>query len=375
MKLCIQNTTRRENVVRFLRISLLCLVAILPCFTWAQDAVQPLFSQSDLDQMLAPIALYPDDLLGDVLTASTYPLEVVQADRYVKQNAGLTGDALADALNTQPWDASVKALAQFPSVLAMMDDQLSWTQSLGDAFLAQPTGVMDTVQELRAKAQANGNLQSDGEQAVVVQSSGIAIQPYVADVVYVPFYDPNVVYGVWWWPAQPPVFWNPPPRYRPNAFGNIGAGSIAYGGRVTVNGATFPHFRPNWGAHTISVGGGRKGTPIGVWQHDPAHRQGVAYRTTPTANRAVAAQVVPAPAFQSQANQANQVRPVGHAQAQPVSGEAPARPAAMPAMVPAVRVEPPAQHEQGRPAQQGEPSRAAANGETNHGSEAHKPPN
>ncbi|HEY8023208.1 MAG TPA: DUF3300 domain-containing protein [Burkholderiaceae bacterium] len=279
-----------NRVNRLLRAFLLCIVAasaaIVQPDAAAQDDGNAMFGQSDLDQLLAPIALYPDDLLSNVLTAATYPLEVVQADRFVKQNPSLQGDALAMALNTQAWDQSVKSLAQFPSVLAMMDDQLTWTQELGDAFLAQPGAVMDTVQNLRATAQANGNLESNPQQTVVADGGNLEIRPYAPDVVYVPYYDPGVVYGVWWWPSQPPMFWSPPPRYRPNSFGNIGSGGIAYGGRVVVGASNFTHFRPNWGAHTISVGGNpRRGATGGVWQHDPAHRQGVAYRTVPSVNR------------------------------------------------------------------------------------------
>jgi len=277
-------------VNRFLCVFAFCLVTAICSMpaqvAKAQDTASAMFSQSDLDQMLAPIALYPDDLLSNLLTAATYPLEVVQADRFVKQNPALQGDALAAALNSQSWDQSVKALAQFPSVLAMMDDQLNWTEEVGDAFLAQPSAVMDTVQQLRIKAQENGVLESNTQQTVTSDGNIVIIQPYVADVVYVPYYDPGIVYGIWWWPNQPPVSWNPPPRYRPNAYGNIGSGGIAYGGRVVVSPAIFPRYRPNWNGHTISVGGNlRKGASQAVWQHDPAHRQGVAYRTTPSINR------------------------------------------------------------------------------------------
>ncbi|HEX7640908.1 MAG TPA: DUF3300 domain-containing protein [Burkholderiaceae bacterium] len=275
-------------MARILQVMLVCLAACLSPAAQAQTEQQALFSQSDLDQMLASVALYPDDLLSNVLTAATYPLEVVQADRYLKQNPNLQGNALADALNSQPWDASVKSLAQFPSVLAMMDDELSWTEQLGDAFLAQPTDVMDAVQGLRAKAAANGTLQSDTQELVQSQGDDITIQPAQPDVVYVPYYDPVLVFGTWWWPSQPPVFWNPPPAYRPYNFGNVGSGGIAYGSRVALNGTGFVRFRPNWGARTISVRNPHRGNAVGTpWQHDPGHRLGVAYRTQPTVNRVV----------------------------------------------------------------------------------------
>jgi hypothetical protein len=326
------------------------LLGLMLCFSFlaqAQDASQTLYSQSDLDQMLAPIALYSDDLLSNVLTAATYPLEVVQADRYVKQNPNLQGNALADALNTQPWDASVKALAQFPSVLAMMDDELSWTQELGNAFLAQQSDVMTTVQSLRAKAAANGTLQSNPQQTVESQGNDIGIEPPAPDVVYVPYYDPNLVYGVWWWPAQLPLFWSPPPVYRPYNFGNVGAGGIAYGGRVVVNGAGFSRFRPNWGARTIAVTAPHGAGAI-AWQHDPAHRHGLAYRTAPTANRAV--QQATPPAWQRQAvTRAAPPEPVRQITPAPVPRVEPMQPRPMPpAPAPAeVRAAPAQQHTEG----------------------------
>lgn len=365
-------------MARILQALLICMAACLPPLAQAQTDQQALFSQSDLDQMLAPVALYPDDLLSNVLAASTYPLEVVQADRYLQQNTSLQGNALADALNTQPWDGSVKSLAQFPSVLAMMDDQLSWTEQLGNAFLAQPAAVMDTVQALRAKAAANGTLQSNPEEMVQTQGNDIAIQPAQPDVVYVPYYDPGLVYGVWWWPAQPPIFWSPPLAYRPYNFGNIGAGGIAYGGRVIVNGNSFIRFRPNWGTHTISVGTPRRGSGAGTggttaWHHDAAHRLGVAYRTVPTANRVTqqtsAQRAYPSqltapaqPQFTARVQQNETYRPVAPAvmPVQPQRTEMPA-PRAVPAQV------------ESHPAPHTEPNRAEANhSEPNRNNDTHK---
>ncbi len=321
-------------MARILYAALLCLAACFPCAALAQTDQQAFYTQSDLDQMLAPVALYPDDLLSNVLTASTYPLEVVQADRYIKQNPNLQGNALADALNTQPWDPSVKALTQFPEVLAMMDDELSWTEELGNAFLAQPTAVMDTVQSLRAKAAANGTLESNTEQVVQSQGNDVSIQPATPDVVYVPYYDPSLVYGLWWWPAQLPVFWNPPPLYRPYNFGNVGAGGIAYGNRVNTSGSGFSRFRPNWGARTISVGSTHHGSAtvsVMTWKHDPAHRLGVAYRSLPTANRALQQATLPPPQPQitTRAVQPEPYRPLPQQQVQPVPAPAP-REAAQP---------------------------------------------
>ena len=130
---------------------------------------QQLLDAAQLDQLVAPIALYSDPLLAQVLMASTYPLEVVQADRWAKSNKGLKGDKLTDALEKQDWDASVKQLVSTPSVLTMMNDKLDWTQALGDAVLAQQADVMDAIQRLRAKAQANGKLETTKQQRVTVK--------------------------------------------------------------------------------------------------------------------------------------------------------------------------------------------------------------
>ena len=183
---------------RLFFLFLTCLISLtsVPVAVYAQQASDPIiFSQQELDQLLAPIALYPDPVLSQVLMAATYPLEAVQAARFVRQNPSLKDDALARALEGEPWDASVKALVQFPAVLAMMDDQLAWTQKLGDAFLAQQDAVMDTVQSLRAKAQAAGTLGSNQQQRVVIQDGAIDIEPYAPDIIYVPYYNPTVVYG------------------------------------------------------------------------------------------------------------------------------------------------------------------------------------
>ena len=153
--------------------------------------------QDQLDALLAPIALYPDDLLAQVLMASTYPLEVVEAARFVQQNPGLSGAALDDALRSKRWDPSVQSLAAFPQVLAMMSDRLEWTQQLGDSFLANRQQVMDTVQALRARAEAVGTLQDSDQQHVYTSDQAIVIEPAQFDYVYVPVYDPQLVYGPW----------------------------------------------------------------------------------------------------------------------------------------------------------------------------------
>ena len=154
------------------------LLCLLPLGALAQTPAaapsQALLKPAELDQLVAPIALYPDPLLSEVLIASTYPLEVVQADRWAKSNNSLKGEALTAALAKQGWDDSVKALAQVPNVLTMMADQLDWTQKLGDAVLAQQPELMDAIQRLRGRAQANGKLQSTKEQTVTVKSAAPA---------------------------------------------------------------------------------------------------------------------------------------------------------------------------------------------------------
>src|SRR5947208_1282434 len=205
----------------------------------AQQAEQTIFKQEELDQILAPIALHPDPLISQILMASTYPLEVVQADRWAKQNAKLKGDALTAALEKQDWDASVKSLVNFPQVLTMMSEKLDWTVKLGDAFLADQKTVMDAVQKLRQKAYVQGSLKSNPEQKVTVeaapgagsQSTGgqaapqvIVVESASPSVVYVPTYNPTVVYGSWPYPAYPPAYYYPPSYVAGTALVSFGVG-------------------------------------------------------------------------------------------------------------------------------------------------------
>lgn len=201
-------------------LPLLALISFGPLhFAAAQETPsEPTFKTEELDQMLAPIALYPDDLLSNVLMASTYPLDVVQAARWRKEpaNAKLKGDALSKAVESKAWDPSVKALTQFPDVLQLMSDKLEWTQKLGDAFLAQEDDVFARIQFLRQKAEEAGNLESNEQQKVSKESDPetkteyIVIEPAQTETetVYVPVYQPSVVYGSWWYPNYPPYYWN-----------------------------------------------------------------------------------------------------------------------------------------------------------------------
>jgi hypothetical protein len=252
----------------------------------AQTGVSsPPFDQQVLDELLAPIALYPDVLLTQVLIASTYPLEVVQAARLVDRSRDMAPDALASVAEAQPWDPSVIALVRFPSVLAMMDDKLDWTQKLGDAFLAQQADVMDTVQALRARAQAAGNLDSNPQQTVVLQDRFIVIEPTQPQFVYVPFFNPMFVYGNWWWGAPPRWVWVPPPRFQPPGWGPGWGPGIGWGRPIGAPPWLWHGRAPNWQNRNIVVNNTtiinnnnvtiNKGRGAPVWTHNPGPRRGV----------------------------------------------------------------------------------------------------
>ncbi len=185
----------------------------------AYSSTQAAFSNAELDQMLAPIALYPDELLSQILMASTYPLEVVQAARWSRANPDMQGEDAVSAVVSMDWDPSVKSLVAFPDVLQQMDEDLDWTQRLGEAFLADQDGMMASVQRLRGAALQAGNLASGDEIVVSREGEGIAIDSPSPDTVYVPYYDPNAVYGSWWWPSYPPVYWAPWPGYYSGGYG------------------------------------------------------------------------------------------------------------------------------------------------------------
>lgn len=249
------------------------------------------YSQDELDQLLAPIALYPDDLLTQILVASTYPLEVVQAARFVEKNPDLKGVALDDAVAQKNWDASVQSLAAFPQVLAMMSDKLEWTERLGNAFLADQQRVMDTVQSLRRRAETAGSLSSMPQQAVVERNNVIVIEPSQPDVVYVPVYDPLTIYGPWWAPAYPPWFWYPPPIYGyPVIFTGIAFG---IGWPIWSNHWGWGH--PDWHDHHVVLHPGHNRfwdrpnhpppPPGQAWEHSPDHRRGVPYADAQTQQR------------------------------------------------------------------------------------------
>jgi hypothetical protein len=282
----------------------------------------PVFTPEQLEQVAAPIALYPDPLLAQVLMASTYPLEVVQAARFVKANPNLQGDQLNEKLKEQTWDDSVKSLVSFPQILDLMNEKLDWTQALGDAFLADEKGVLDAVQRLRARAQAQGNLKSTAEQTVTVEpaaapppppagapqtvvvqqqpASVIKIEPASPQVIYVPSYNPTVVYGAWPYPAYPP-YYPYPPGYA------FGAAALSFGVGMAVGAAVWGNC--NWGGGNVDVDVNRNSnftrnvnrTDVAAsrsarvqqgqsgnrsqWQHNPENRRGVQYRDQGTQQR------------------------------------------------------------------------------------------
>ena len=248
-----------------LRLSMVAFLVLVPFVVMTQTpnpsaaspattSDQPL-KPEEIVALVAPIALYPDNLLAEVLMASTYPLEVVQADRWATANKNLDQDQLKAAVDKQPWDSSVKALVATPSVLTMMSTKLDWTQKLGDAFLAQQTDVMDAIQRLRAKAQANNKLTSTRQQTVTVRQEQnrqvIAIEPAEPNTVYVPYYDPAVVYGDWPYADYPPYYF---PDY--------------YGGYIGVSGPETGHARI-FGEAVVSRCSGQVAEELAVRAQEP----------------------------------------------------------------------------------------------------------
>ncbi|SPE35659.1 conserved exported hypothetical protein [Candidatus Sulfopaludibacter sp. SbA6] len=263
------------------------------------QAPAQLLSPEQLDTLVAPVALYPDPLLSQVLVASTYPLEVVEAQQWLQRNGNLKGQQLTEAARQQNWDASVQAMVAFPDVLTMLNQDVQWTTALGNAFLAQQSDVMAAVQRMRARAQANGRLSTTPQQTVTTETQGgqtaIDIAPADPQVIYVPQYDPAYVWGPPAWGYYPPLY------YAGYGFGfypgiNIGLyfggwGGWGYGGWGWGWG-------PNWFGRSLFVNGGffnrygfRGGLYAGgfggraAWQHDASHRLGVSYPNSQLASR------------------------------------------------------------------------------------------
>jgi len=276
--------------------ALLVIALLLAAFpAYGQDT--PAFKAEELDQVLAPIALYPDALLSQVLMAATYPADVVEAARWIEANPDQKGDAAVSAVQSQPWDPSVQSLVAFPQVLATMAQDPGWVQDVGDAFLAQPEDVMDSVQRLRAAAQKAGNLASNEQQQIIIQEAPqtretiIVIEPASPQVVYVPAYNPTVVYGHWWYPAYPPMYLPPPPGY---VVGSALLSGIAFGVGVGITHALWGHC--DWRHRRVDINVNHYNN-IYVnkrinasrdrvnWQHRPDHRRGVPYRDAKSRER------------------------------------------------------------------------------------------
>jgi hypothetical protein len=262
-----------------------------------ETAASSVFKIEELDQMLAPIALYPDDVLANVLMAATYPLEVAQAARWRKEssNAKLKGDALSKALEAKSWDPSVKALTQFSDVLQLMSDELEWTQKLGDAFLAQEDDVFARIQFLRQKADEAGNLKTTKKQKVTKKersssgsgtSGGAAqqqyyyvIEPVDPEVVYIPVYEPAVAYGTWWYPNYEPYYWDWYP-------GSTLASGFFWGAGFAIANNLWGWGHCDWNRGDIdididrfnNINVNRPKITNGKWEHNPRNRGPVPYR-------------------------------------------------------------------------------------------------
>ncbi len=291
-------------------------------------AEKPPLTAPEIEQLVAPIALYPDALLSQIFMAATYPLEVVQADRWAREHKDLTGEKLTAELEKQSWDPSVKSLVNFPQVLSMMNDKIELTMKLGDAFIDQQPDVMKAVQKLRAKAKAEGNLQSNQQQNIIVETAEspspvppqttviveqapteiIRIEPADPQVIYVPTYSPAVVYGPWPYPAYPPAPYYPPGYIASNmiSFGVGVACGAAWGyawghadwnhGDIDVDVNRNANFNSNIDRSKYQQNIQNRQTNIqnrqgnlqagqGAWQHDPQHRQGVPYRSNASNQR------------------------------------------------------------------------------------------
>ncbi len=249
-----------------MRKLVVALLAVLAAASTALAQERNTPSQAELDQMLAPIALYPDALLSQVLMVSTYPLDVVEAARWSRAHPGLQGDEAVAMVADEDWDPSVKSLVAFPRLLQRMDENLGWTRNLGAAFLEQEPYVMETVQRLRRRAAAAGHLLPDERLRVIADGDALTIEPADPRVVYVPYYDPWIVYGAWHWPAYPPVAWSPWPAYAVGVTTGFFFGGIDWHHRhVKVVHVHSHYLRPRPHGH--------RPLHVGKWRHEPPQRR------------------------------------------------------------------------------------------------------
>ena len=252
------------------------------------------FTVEQLEQMIAPIALHPDSLLTQILMASTYPLEIVEAHRWVQKDPKRTGKKLEEALKEEDWDPSVKSVCGFPTVLQQMNDNLDWTQDLGDAFLAQKAELLDTVQRMRQKALESGNLKTTEQQTVTQDEKIIIIQSSDPEVIYVPTYSPTVVYGSWYYPTwyYPPMYYPPPPGYGAMVFtaGVIWGAAVWgncnwHGGDIDIDINHYNQFNKNTNIDADKYNIQKRSGNKSQWSHNPEHRKGVNYKSPQTAQK------------------------------------------------------------------------------------------
>ncbi len=242
------------------------------------------FSQAELDAMLAPIALYPDTVLSHVLIASTYPLEIIKANRWVEEHPRYSAEEALGQVEDMDWDPSVKALVPFPQLLERMSDDIDWTQRVGDAFLGQEAQVMTSIQTLRNKAYASGNLDKQQHIKVVREEKTIIIESASPQVVYLPYYDPQIVYGPWWWHSYPPVYWHVPVGYAVHRGFSWGVGiqitpgfyfsSFHWPRRQIVVIDHHHHWRDPYYYRSHQIVHHKNSHH---WRHNPHHRRGVSY--------------------------------------------------------------------------------------------------
>jgi hypothetical protein len=267
---------------------------------FAQPAPQPpppgqALAPDQLDDLVAPIALYPDPLVSQILVASTYPLELVQASQWLQRNPGLTGAALTQAAQQQNWDPSIQALVVFPDLVKRLNQDITWTTNLGNAFLSQQGDVMDAVQRMRLKAQQAGKLSSTRQQRVITTNDSgqpvIEIEPADPQMLYLPWYNPAYIWGA-------PLYYPYASWYYPGSYFGFGIGipmGLYFGGGWGGWGGW--GWQPGWGGHNIMVNnsfihrnnfnsrGGASLNGRSQWSHDASHRDGVPYSNAALANR------------------------------------------------------------------------------------------
>jgi len=284
-------TTLERFMRKLLAIFSNTLLAAMLCLSQGAAQAEATFSEAELDQMMAPIALYPDALLSQILMATTYPADVAEAVKWSKNNPKQEGDATVDAVQDKSWDPSVMSLVAFPQVLSMMGEKPDWVQNVGDAFLAESETVMDAVQKLRKKAKDEGNLETTEQQKVIIEEPSssetvIIIEPADPQVVYVPTYNPTVIYGTWWWPHYTPWYYYPPGY----GFGSAVMRGIGFGIGIGITNSLWGgcHWGRGRGSVNINV---NKYNNINVnrnkidaskrntnWKHNSNNRRGVPYR-------------------------------------------------------------------------------------------------